>query len=100
MQTTSKNTTSIKPTEVIKSPTLSTLKMNCETYPFFHEQSGVKLGSSPISASKELPKIPQYTPQQVVAFGGFMKRLCTAYGRVVDYVLSLTRMSYRWRERC
>jgi hypothetical protein len=48
---------------------------------------------------KELPKMPQCTPQQVVAFGGFMKMLCAEYGRVKDYVLSLTRISHRWRER-
>ena len=32
-------------------------------------QGGVKVGSAPIGASKSNPRMPRYTPEQVVAFG-------------------------------
>jgi hypothetical protein len=73
MQPTSINLTSITPTKVLQSPIFSSLKMNCETsfqQHVFHDQSGVTLGSTPVAVSKDLPKMPQYTPQQIVAFGG------------------------------
>jgi hypothetical protein len=47
--------------------------MNCETFvqqPFVHKQSERVIGSTSVSVNNEVPKVPQYTPQQVVTFGG------------------------------
>jgi hypothetical protein len=73
MQPASPLGTSIVQPKVLQSPFSSNMNTNVDSY-VQHisclNQSGVGGGFTPIDVSKVTPKTPQYTPQQVGAFGG------------------------------
>jgi hypothetical protein len=39
-------------------------------------QEGFKAGSAPVGMNKEVSRAAMYTQEQIVAFGGFRRRLC------------------------